>query len=608
MRSERAFFVSLYAASGAAALILEIAWTRMLTLTLGHTIAATSTTLAAFMGGMAIGAWAAGIYDDRVLRPAVRSDAARLRTYARLELAVALSAFAMPYVLSTFTTPLRWAYENGDAPFRFGLLRIALSAAALGIPTAAMGATFPIAAKWFVNTSAAVAVPSRRQPKKSRSQNLSDGAGSAGLLYAANSAGAALGALAAGLWLISRIGVRATTWIALVLNLVAAAGALLLARGQRTALAAEGLPPTDQKQPAQLSERPQLRWIAPAAAASSGFVGLAYEVLWTRLLGLVFGPTIYAFSVVVASFIIGISLGSAAAARLLRRPIRAASWLAGGLAATAVAASAAASFAALRLPLMVAAQVGNHPQAFDTVFGRQTLLIMSLLLPMSIALGAVFSFAIATVEIDRPKASDLGRIYGSNTLGAIGGALAAGFVLLPAMGLQGAFRTTAFIGVSSAACVWILCARHRVRAVGASVVTAGLALALLSPGWDRALLAAGAYKYASYFGTGDFETERQAWKLLSYADGATATVTVRQLASTRSLVIDGKVDASNAGDMLTQRLLGLLPSLLHREPREVCVIGLGSGVTAASTLARGTVRRLDVVEISPEVARAGAAS
>src|SRR5262249_53673024 len=160
--SERAFFVSLYAASGAAALILEIAWTRMLTLTLGHTVAASSTVLAAFMGGMAMGAWAAGLYDDQFLRPAVRSDAARLRIYAAMELVVALAAVAMPYVLSTFSGPLRWAYANGEAPIRFGLLRIALSAAALGIPTAAMGATFPLAAKWFINASAVVPVKAQR--------------------------------------------------------------------------------------------------------------------------------------------------------------------------------------------------------------------------------------------------------------------------------------------------------------------------------------------------------------------------------------------------------------------------------------------------------------
>src|SRR4029453_13627877 len=95
----------------------------------------------------------------------------------------------------------------------------------------------------------------------------------------------------------------------------------------------------------------------------------------------------------------------------------------------------------------------------------------------------------------------------------------------------------------------------------------------------------------------DLETELQAWRTLYYKDGAAATVSVRDLAGMRSLVIDGKADASNMGDMLTQRLLGLLPVLLHRHPRDICVIGLGSGVTIGSALARGTGAPAAVVGI-----------
>src|SRR5205807_4444497 len=128
----------------------------------------------------------------------------------------------------------------------------------------------------------------------------------------------------------------------------------------------------------------------------------------------------------------------------------------------------------------------------------------------------------------------------------------------------------------------------------------------MMPKWDRELLASGAYKYAPYMQTGDFDTALRAGRLEYYEDGAAATVSVRELAGTRSMSIDGKVDASDAGDMLTQRLLGLLPVLLHREPREICVIGLGSGVTLNAALSTGIVRHADVVEISPEVVEASA--
>jgi spermidine synthase len=138
----------------------------------------------------------------------------------------------------------------------------------------------------------------------------------------------------------------------------------------------------------------------------------------------------------------------------------------------------------------------------------------------------------------------------------------------------------------------------------AGAIAAAAAIVVFLPRWDQRLLASGAYKYAPYIRLDDLETELRSWRLLYYADGAAATVAVREFAGMRSLAIDGKVDASNMGDMLTQRLLGLLPVLLHRDAQDICIIGLGSGVTVASALAPGTVRSADVVEISPEVVTA----
>jgi len=136
------------------------------------------------------------------------------------------------------------------------------------------------------------------------------------------------------------------------------------------------------------------------------------------------------------------------------------------------------------------------------------------------------------------------------------------------------------------------------------MVAAAAIVLIVLPAWSPQLLAGGAYKYAPYLGVSDLENDLQTWKLQYLEDGAAATVSVRELAGQRSLVINGKVDASNMGDMLTQRLLGLLPVLLHPDAERVLVLGLGSGVTAASALAPGTTRALDVVEISPEVVTA----
>src|SRR5712691_3457817 len=201
MISRRRVLVLLYTASGAAALIYEVTWTRLLTLQLGHTVAAASTVLAAFMGGLALGAWAIG-----AMATSNRGSAWPLRAYATLELAIAVVALLLPFALRAAVPALRWAYADGDAPLRFDIIRLAFCLGLVGLPAIAMGATYPIATRWYAA-----------------------GAADAGRLYAINTTGAAAGALAAGFWLIPALGLRGTTWIGIALNLGAAAGALWIA-------------------------------------------------------------------------------------------------------------------------------------------------------------------------------------------------------------------------------------------------------------------------------------------------------------------------------------------------------------------------------------------
>src|SRR5438552_2019954 len=179
MGARRRLFVGLYAASGAAALVYEVTWTRLLTLQLGHTVAAASTVLAAFMGGLAIGAWIAGRWnglkaapykpdddkpdddkrrdkpsDTRLVGDGLQAVPSFLRTYALLELLVAALAVALPVALRASVPALAWAYADGAAPARFAIVRIVISLALVGVPAAAMGATFPIATNWFARDAA----------------------------------------------------------------------------------------------------------------------------------------------------------------------------------------------------------------------------------------------------------------------------------------------------------------------------------------------------------------------------------------------------------------------------------------------------------------------
>src|SRR5262249_14544666 len=265
MLSSRRLFVVLYTMSGAAALIYEVTWTRLLTLQMGHTVSAASTVLAAFMGGLAIGAWSGG-------RLAV-SGSRRLKTYAILEILSALLAVALPLLLRASQPAIAWAYADGDATTRFALVRAALSIALLAVPAAAMGATFPIAASWFAELTATL-----------KPNAIARSSADASVLYAANTAGAAAGAIGAGFWLVPSVGVRGTTLIGVALNVGAALGALWLSQH-------DALPATRPSQPErhaqtkkdkrQKKQQPQRDRVSPVpdpqptlawtAAALSGF-------------------------------------------------------------------------------------------------------------------------------------------------------------------------------------------------------------------------------------------------------------------------------------------------------------------------------------------------
>jgi spermidine synthase len=589
----RRAFVLVYALSGAAGLVYEVAWTRLLTLQLGHTVAAASTVLAAFMGGLAIGAWVAGGL-LREQRTAVNA----LRTYAALEIIVALAALLVPAALGAFLPTLAWAYADGTAPTRFLLVRVGLSLALVGLPAAAMGATFPIA------TAAAATVSA-----------------DAARLYAANTAGAAVGAVAAGFWLLPALGLRGTTWVGVGLNVAAAVAAIAFA-GRLVTNA--GIAPSLQEKAREKQTRalkakprptpavsPKSAGLAALAVAVSGFCALVYEVAWTRLVALVIGPTTYAFATMAASFITGLAAGAAIGTRVARRTSQADRWLGLCLAAAGMSAVITAWYTATVMPLSTAARVTDPSVDFSTIVWQQAVAVGFVLLPMTLALGAVFPLALEIGSVGGALAKETASVYAANTVGAIAGALCAGFLLIPALGLRDTIRFAGMTGILGSAVVLLLARRTsgdafvgRSTLTGVTVSVAAALIVLAVPAWDPALLASGAYKYAPYLAGTDLEVVLRAGRLQYYKEGAAGTVSVRDLTGTRSLAIDGKVDASNSGDMLTQRLLALLPILIHGHAEDVGIIGLGSGVTAGTALAVGTVRRVDVVEISPEVVEA----
>lgn len=580
----RRLFLIVYGLSGAAALIYEVTWTRLLTLEMGHGVEAASTVLAAFMGGLAIGSAVGGHFGGRL------TPAGALRIYAIVEVGIAALALSLPLELAAVRPWLASAYADGSPGVMFPLLRLASSLFLLATPTAAMGATFPIASRWFVRGATRAAVD-------------------AGWLYAVNTMGAALGAVFAGFLLLPALGLRHTIRVGVVLNLAAATVTLLMAARDRTPTSGTSpvnvaLARAKRAKPSPRAEGVGLLWTAAIALGLSGVASLTLQVVWTRLAALILGPTTYAFSVVVAVFIGGLAAGSALGSRLAARSHQPALGLAVCLLSSVGLATAAAA-GVDRALLVMAELVTAKDASFSSVLIRQALLVAALLAPMTIAFGAAFPFAVAVgTKTDEKVVSDLGLIYAVNTSGAIIGALLAGFVLIPSLGLHDTICVaTVVVAAGTLALLVVARVQGRSRVIGFAACALVFFLAFALPSWNQPLLSSGVYKYAPELGSSDLETWLTAGRLLYYREGATATVSVREALGKRSLSIDGKVDASNGGDMLTQRLLAHLPLLLHPEPHRVAILGLGSGVTLGAAL-KHPITRADVLEISPEVVEA----
>lgn len=604
--ASRPLFVLLYLLSGSAALIYEVVWARLLTLHMGSTVAAVGTVLAAFMGGMAGGAMVAGR-----LAPGFPRRRA-LRGYAVLEVLIAACALLVPLALGGLRPLLAVAYADGAGGAWFASVRLLTSLTVLAIPAAAMGATLPLAVRWFVG-------PTEHPGTQ------------AGALYAANTLGAALGAACAGFVLLPGLGLTGAALVAVGLNGASAAGALGLAAfgsdadipaGAATANATGQRHPArrtrGRRTPGDAANRKRdaadgravvtvdRAWLAPAALALSGFVALTYEVTWTRVLALILGPTTYAFSAMLATFIGGLAAGSAIGAWLARWRGHQVFWL--GL---TLIFGALGGFGALRFigpaTLAMARAVDQPDVAFTALLTLQVTLAAGLLLPMTVALGAAFPLAVgATARRADAISTDVAVVYTANTCGAIAGALLASFVLVPLLGLQQTVLVAGALAVAGG-CLLLLAAHVTgiTRIAGAGVAVAAVAVGWTTPDWNPKLISGGAYKYAPFIQVPDLQTGLEEGDVLFYAEGTAGTVSVRSSGGRVALAIDGKVDASNGADMLTQSLLAHLPLLLHPAATDVGIIGLGSGVTLGAAL-RHPIERADVLEISPEVVEASA--
>jgi spermidine synthase len=558
------------ALSGAAGLISEVAWSRALGQVVGGSLASQAIILGVFLTGLGAGAAIAGRLAARVRRP--------LPAYAGLETAIGTWAFFSPALIRLGAALIeRIGPAAGDgAPV--ALLRAAVTALVLLPPTVAMGATLPILVRAWSDTDSRRGLP---------------------WLYGCNTVGAAVGALLGAFVCLPFLGTRLALATAAALNLVAATGALLLARGPVTRPATGHAPADRHEARTGRSDLPGLP--LPALAFVSGIVGALFQFGWVRVMTLGFGSSIYALGLTLGGCLLGLGLGPLVAARRARQ----------GDEAAARSAAATAAWCAATSSLAILPLLGALPRAavpLSILFERSplaalalqfSLAVLLMLLP-AMAQGACLPLLAAAESGRATEARAAGRIYAASTWGSVAGFLLAGFVLVPRLGTR-----RMLLAAAVTALILSLALRPTLRPRRLLVLLAPLALIVL-PAWDAALMSGGGFLYGPLYRAAfpasrlEPAVRRRGTLLLAREDGD-ALVTVRQSATgVLSLQINGKTEASSGADMATQLLASHLPLLLRPGARDVMIVGLASGVTAGAAL-RHEPRQVRVIEIGRAV-------
>ena len=573
-----AFFVcALFFVSGSAGLIYQVAWNHIFTTVFGSTTYAVSVVISVFMAGLALGSFALGRVADRARR--------HLLIYALLEVGIALSALLVVPALGLAEGLYGAVFRASGSPALLTLVQVVVSALILIVPTFLMGGTLPVLSRYLARRRRVV--------------------GSAvGILYGLNTLGAAAGAFLTGFVFIRLWGTQAAIYLAVVANLglaVAFVGLHALA-GRGEAAVDE---PADEPAVEPALGRARLGLLLTAVAVS-GFVSFSYEVLWTRLLALVFETTVHAFSVMLTTFLLGLGLGGALAGVLMRGGAKRGYWRLYGYLEALIGLCGLAS-----IPLFLPPPFGYSSFAELTLlqFVRSA---MIMIVPTTL-MGAAFPIACHLYAAGvRKTGESVGRIYLANTVGAVSGALLTGFYLIRVLGSQGSLVFGSLLIVVSGALVVAASPRAPApagrprKALPPSLVSALILVAVALGVW--ALIPPGMvlrYQVLCHaVGYGDRDLDL---KVLGYDEGVEGSVIVlRHPDGTKLLSVGTTIVAGTDLDQrTTQKLQGHVPMLLRPDAKDVCQVGLGSGETAR-VFSSYDLDRFDCVEISRSVVRMAA--
>ncbi|EIM25362.1 spermidine synthase [Microvirga lotononidis] len=541
--------------SGAVALIFQIVWIKQLTLVIGVEVHAIAIGVGAFFAGLGLGSLVWGRIADRTHRP--------LRLYGLLEFGVSLFGTATTLLLSNAASTFA-RLEDVSLPLAW-----ALPIAAVAVPAVLMGGTLPVLIRSIVH----------------------GGADAGGRLYAANTCGAVIGALLPPFLLIPMLGVRGSALAAAAVGVAVGAVALWVDRtSPRTVPARDVAPPPDARRGAAT---------ALALYGIAGAVALGYEIAWSQAIVPFTSTRAFAFSVVLATYLLGIALGAGLFARFAARAGD--PW---GMFGLLIAAAGAAALLGIVTPgpWLVVAQTAAEAAVLSVtnndlagMSARFAVAAIAVVLPATILLGAAFPAALRLVMEDRPTGRGMGAALAVNTIGGIAGTALTGFVLVPALGVV---RTLGLLAAGAAAIGLATIAAggtsRRLKGAIVGVALVSVAVVVLAPADGLARVFPGL----------------RGGSLAFYEEGRGGTVAVVERGTGanrfRRLYIQG---VSNSGDAMPSlrymRLQALLPLIVHNgEPRSALVIGYGTGITAGAMLRHPGLERRVVAELLPAVLKA----
>lgn len=579
----------LFVFSGGLGLIYQIIWFKYLSLFLGYTTYAQTIVLATFMGGLAIGSALFGRKADISKSP--------FRIYALLELGIGLYCLIYPkfldllkYLFISIVTNLQLDSGSNNVL----MMKLLISILSLLLPTILMGGTLPVLARFI-------------------SRRLSEAGRNVAILYFLNSFGAVVGSLLAGFFFIRLIGLNATIYSTSILSILIGVIAFVLSRVKIVYSSNKEELRYQDKSNISYSQRDAI--LAIITAGLSGIAAMIYEVTWVRLLLPVFGSSTYSFSIMLIAFISGIAIGSYIVTFFIRRIKNLLMFLALCQFLIVLAMFLTLPFYG-RLPYefwRVASLLTHSAESYPIYFAIQLILSFSLMIIPTIFLG--MSLPVATRIASRSVkilGKSVGNVYAINTLGTVIGSLLAGLVLIPLVGIRHTMEIGIVFNMASGLLIIFLSASIRKKLaylISSSIFIATLLYLLISPSWSKEAMLYGVFrrlhqglklpeKYSDFL-----NMVKSGRNILFYEEGVSANVGVLEVNEQRTLIVNGNPDASSGGDLLTQALCGHLPCILHSDPQNVLVIGLGSGITLGSVLMH-PIKHVDCVEISPEVVKA----